>query len=372
MKKIVLIDNEPFTKRREQLFYINRLIADGFSVQIWDASPFFPADNNLVDIIREDYIKRVYNTEELENLLTTIDIPSTFFIVESAWIDCSRPIYRILKKHKCFIARFDFYSNVIQFSSRKWGQRGVLRIVYHICKYLNNQLKTTIKKYKWYGIKFDVYLSPKKTEGVTGGINHPDYNDYKFKMEAPIIKKKYIVFCDQYFPLHPDILRFTSNVNAARYYSQMRVLFDYIEEETGLPIIIACHPKSNYSGQEFGDRTMIKYQTRNLVVNSEKVIFHTTNSLSYSVMANKEVLCVYTDDFKSYPAGYQLLSGIKKVLGIHTYNLDSVNLSDIYFEKYNKELRESYIYNYLTTKETENIDNYYTIKNIILNSVYNK
>ena len=203
-------------------------------------------------------------------------------------------------------------------------------------------------------------------------MNHPDYNDFKFNKEEPILQYNYIVFCDQYFPLHPDIIRFTSELCAEKYYLSMRKLFDHVEEITGLPVVIASHPKAKYDGTEFGERKIIKYQTKNLVVNSDKVIFHTTNSLSYSVMADKDVLCVYTDDFKSYTTGYQLLLGIKKALGLHPYNIDQEDMSKVQFESYNEKLRREYIYKYLTTKETENVDNYITIASTIIEAKYTK
>ena len=129
MRSVVLIDNEPFTKRRGQLFYIDRLKQDGFEVKIWDMSAFFPADNNLVDMINADYVRKINSITDLNNELSNTDIPSTFCIVESAWLDCSLPIYRTLVANKCFISRFNFYSNIIQVPTKSWGEKGLLRFI---------------------------------------------------------------------------------------------------------------------------------------------------------------------------------------------------------------------------------------------------
>ena len=53
----------------------------------------------------------------------------------------------------------------------------------------------------------------------------------------------------------------------------MRRYFDYLEEKYGMPVVIAAHPKSDYSGGEFGNRSIIKYKTDDLVFNARMVTF---------------------------------------------------------------------------------------------------
>ena len=374
MKNIVLIDNEPFTKRRDQLFYISRLRGDGFDVQVWDVSTFFSTGSKFPDIIVADYVIKIENIEHLKVLLSKVDIPSTFFIVEASMSDDSYPIYKVLKEKHCFIARFDFFSNsnipLAKGTSRKTD---CIQKLYLNFRAVCHKVRNIFHSIRWYGIKYDVFLSPRRIKGVTGGINHPDYNDFLLNNQTPLLNYDYIVFCDQYFPLHPEVKNVAPNINVEKYYAQMRKLFDVVEKTSGMPVVIASHPKAEYEGCEFGNRNMIKYQTMNLVMNSKKVIFHTSNSLSFSVLANKEILCVYTDDFVNSNIGeYQLLLGIKNALKINIYNIDQVDLKEIKFEKINKEQRKSYIYDYLTTKGTKDLDNYYIIKSLIEKSVYLK
>ena len=147
----------------------------------------------------------------------------------------------------------------------------------------------------------------------------------------------------------------------------MRALFEYVEKVTGMSVVIAAHPEANYTNNEFGDRLIIKYKTNNLVKYSNKVIFHSSNSISYAVLADKEILCIVTDDFMKV-SFYSFLQGLSTVLHLKVNNLDRNNVETLKFEKISPKLRAKYIYTYLTSRETEKIDNYIILKNAILSA----
>lgn len=66
-----------------------------------------------------------------------------------------------------------------------------------------------------------------------------------------------------------------------------------------MPIIIAAHPKSNYVNGEFGNRRIIKYQTKNLIIYADRVILQLCNTISWVTLANKPLIFVTTDDYDS-------------------------------------------------------------------------
>lgn len=366
MKNLVFIDNEPFTKRRDQLFYISKLKSEGIGVQVWDLSSFFPAARNVPDIVDADYVIIIKSIEDLNTKIIETNREETCFFVETVLNQYSRPIYNLLTHNNCYILRCNFYSNTIDGASFKLGTWVPWRIKMFLRR-MEIIYSFYVNRKKWNGIKVDSYLTPLNEYGATGPINHPDYNDYKFKIETPYLDYPYIVFCDQYFPFHPELNIYVDQIDAQKYYCQMRALFDYVEKVTGMPVVIAAHPKANYTNNEFGDRLIIKYKTNNLVKYSNKVIFHSSNSISYAVLADKEILCIVTDDFMKV-SFYSFLQGLSTVLHLKVNNLDRNNVETLRFEKISPKLRAKYIYSYLTSIETENIDNYTILKNAILSA----
>lgn len=372
MKNIILIDNEPYTRRREQLFYINRLIKDGFNVEIWDLSSLFPRGKNMADKIESKIVKRFYSVKEVSNKLKTTNINETFFIVEIDKNNYSYRIYKELQKRKCVIARFNFFSNIIptyhiDLSLYKFGSFVFFKKAF---TKINNYLKWRYYQIKWIGIKYDYYLSPCNENMVTSHINHPDYNDFKFKAETPCLDVPYLVFCDNYFPLHPDLKGIADHLSAEKYQRLLTKFFDYIEQVTTLPVVIAAHPKAEYKGSEFGDRKIFKYQTNNLVCNSKGVILHTSNSISYALLANKNIMCITTDDYNSVEYLSLKLIANCTYLRLPLYNIEHEEYDMIQFNKVEADIRHQYIYSFLTSKETENKDNYDIIKATISKAKY--
>lgn len=374
MKKVILIDNEPFTRRRDELFYISRLRNDGFAVEVWDLSRLFTRGRNLPDRIQGDYIREFHNINEVTNAIQEISITDTFVIVEIDKGDVSYPIYQELQRNRCVTGHFDFYSNIlpsyhIDLSAERFLSWQFIQNLYiKIRNYINWRLYL----YKWRKIKnFDYYLSPINKAEVTGHINHPDYNDYVFHREPPKLDYDYFVFCDNYFPNHPDLKGIADHISAKIYQDTLSRFFDYLEQHTSTPVIIAAHPKASYNGKEFGNRRILKYCTNNLVSHSNGIIIHSSNSISYAIMANKQILCVTTDDYSSVVHLDTMMKKNCEYMKISLHNIDHEDYEKISFEHVSPEIRNQYIYSFLTSKETENRDNYDIIKSTIL-SAYNQ
>lgn len=374
MKKVILIDNEPFTRRRDELFYISRLRNDGFAVEVWDLSRLFTRGRNLPDRIQGDYIREFHNINEVTNAIQEISITDTFVIVEIDKGDVSYPIYQELQRNRCVTGHFDFYSNIlpsyhIDLSAERFLSWQFIQNLYiKIRNYINWRLYL----YKWRKIKnFDYYLSPINKAEVTGHINHPDYNDYVFHREPPKLDYDYFVFCDNYFPNHPDLKGIADHISAKIYQDTLSRFFDYLEQHTSTPVIIAAHPKASYNGKEFGNRRILKYCTNNLVSHSNGIIIHSSNSISYAILANKQILCVTTDDYSSVVHLDTMMKKNCEYMKISLHNIDHEDYEKISFEHVSPEIRNQYIYSFLTSKETENRDNYDIIKSTIL-SAYNQ
>ena len=73
-------------------------------------------------------------------------------------------------------------------------------------------------------------------------------------------------------------------------------LFNYLETKYSVRMVVAAHPKSNYHGDEFGGREIIRGNTMELVKNAEFSIVHGSMSISYSVIFNKPIILAITDE----------------------------------------------------------------------------
>lgn len=125
--------------------------------------------------------------------------------------------------------------------------------------------------------------------------------DYDLYMEAAAKRhetKDVAVFIDEYLPYHRDLQAFgnRSPMEAATYYSLLRRLFDRVESELGLRVVIAACPRADYHDKPglFGDRKIGYFQTADLVASSRLVIAHCSTAINYAVLFRKPVLLTTT------------------------------------------------------------------------------
>ena len=124
-----------------------------------------------------------------------------------------------------------------------------------------------------------------------------DYDLYLRGEEEESEEEDIAVFLDEYHPFHPDwfLWGYTKNpLNPEKYYAQLCALFDKIEEEVGLRVVIAAHPRSVYEKHPdyFKGRTLHRGKTRELIRKSKLVITHASTANNFAVLYKKPVLFV--------------------------------------------------------------------------------
>lgn len=150
---------------------------------------------------------------------------------------------------------------------------------------------------------------------------------------------KYIVFVDQGVI---DLTTVDSDKNAVQYItspkdylSRLLKLFDLVEKEYGIEVVIAAHPKSNYDGEEFGDRKVLKGVTPSLVKHAELVIIQFSTVLAHVVLEKKDFLNICCNDLLKQKSLKKYYKNISKELSVKTLNIDCDD--DIYnFKHYIK------------------------------------
>lgn len=360
-EKIVLIDHEPLTKRRKDIFMIDKFISYGYEFEFWNLSSLFDKNINYPDQIIIEHVFNINSIDSLYDMLSKTSIKNTLFIIECFNTWNTRHIFKLLSDFKCYTIKIDLYANTLLKESFfvKFKRIIVRNPIDFIRKCIFNISLYYYKKI--YHIKsFDRVFSSSSLFFRTDKINHPDYEQYLIEKDKdPVLKQNYIVFCDIFFPNHPDLLRiYNNNVpNKEKYLKSLNSFFDYLEQKYNMPVVIAAHPKSDYLGNEFGNRQIIKYQTCNLVLNSSFVIQHFSNSVSFCLLADKPVVFIITDGMKALSSSMKYMKNLCTILHKEIFNIDSCNINKIEISKVKSDIALNYINTYLTSEESCNSTN---------------
>jgi hypothetical protein len=170
-----------------------------------------------------------------------------------------------------------------------------------------------------------------------------DYEVYLKVRKQPAKKdNKIVVFLDQSFPFHPDA--FAHQILAVeQYYPRLCRFFDHLEKNNGIHIVIAAHPRSQYETNEslWGNRTVIRGKTAELVNESRVVILHDSASINYAVLFKKPMIFITTDMLKEARMGLtEFMAALfdKKVFNIdHSFEIDlnsELSVNDKLYEQY--------------------------------------
>lgn len=169
-------------------------------------------------------------------------------------------------------------------------------------------------------------------------IHTLDYDRFlKERNEPCIMEEDYILFLDEYEPFHSDgeLLNLVNpNKNAERYYSQLNKLFSMLEKYTGYSVVIAEHPRADYSDKEhylYG-RRHFRNKTIVLVRDCKFAITHCSLAQDYIVLFDKPFIIICNNGIKNAPLWrYMILPYLKM------FECESLNLDEIYDWKKVKE-----------------------------------
>lgn len=145
--------------------------------------------------------------------------------------------------------------------------------------------------------------------------------DYDLYLQAvrqgPVTVTKTAVFLDDAVINHPEFLIFGhSKVSHDRYYAAMRRLFDRIEERYGLEVVIAAHPRVDYSKTPecFGRRSIEYNKSLELTRQAQLVISQCSTSINFAVLCRKPILITTTAEvYRRYAPLILTMAGLLKV-----------------------------------------------------------
>lgn len=356
-KKIIFLSFVIKPWHFEKFYFIDHLIANGFEIEFWDMSTVFKVD--IGRIADPTHVRKLESRSSVRELIKNNQF-ATFvllFALEYRFLW----IYRLLTEHKCKL----FFFSSGHFPSIKKN------IFHEILDVMNNP-KNIYKKIVLSAVNrmkmvknFDVVLfdanrAKEKSPGANQyvAINSLEFETYCDLSSAStstqafegIPYQKYIVFLDSCLPFNSDPKRNGyQNVDPERYRIGITNLFDQLEHNLGIKVIIAAHPKSEYSSEYFENRPIIKWKTAQLVMRANFVISHYSTATNYAVLWKKPIIFICSDDFSRIPrARYRMLitSGMAKELNMPLYNMDhlpeKISFSDVNDKVYDQ-YREKYV-----------------------------
>lgn len=362
MKKIVIIDHEPFTIRRKAIFYVDELISRGFEMEFWDCSQLCHSGLKIADEVKESYVRKITSFEEVVNILEEIDCRKIKFIVELYDNLESLKIFRVLVKKKCYLIKQEMYATARLVIEKSLFEKIIELSFPDLIKKIIKRLSYLYMKiYKFiFKLHYNLVISSGDGPDVNIYFNHPDWelarkiSNAEHKSEQP----KYAVFLDEYFPVHPDIKYFFQQhleKEQEPYRNRMCTFFDYIENKYDLEVIIAAHPKSDYNEYYWEGRKCYKYKTAELVKNAELVFLHGSAAISFAVIFGKPIAILTTNGYNKVKVLSEHMKRLSSIMRLTIFNID-VNF-DIEVKKLIPQISNAYIYHYLTHKGIEDKEN---------------
>ncbi len=204
-------------------------------------------------------------------------------------------------------------------------------------------------------------------------INYSDYDFYlncltagdRSDSTSDLGCSKYILFLDQYLPLHPDFVSLDGvGMDTKEYYLSILRYLRRIAESMNAKIVIAAHPKADLSFLQSEDVTVIKNNTFQLVQHAEVVFAHYSTAISYAILFEKPIVFLLNDSILKSRLSKILVKQIKNLAFFLKAPLHYCE-KEFIFPKLQIDLDayDRYKFNYLTTHKTkDNISNFFVVK----------
>ncbi len=311
IQRIIFLVENPFDSRDYKRRGIEILKANNFNVEVWDTTPLiFPYlyKKDLYPPFKFKGLRVFLSKEELRKEIYSLDhssfiISLLFFHAGDIWI------FKAISKSKVEYAvvsanTFPSFENkklLLSFYIKKLFPPTPSKIISILLRRLPLKL-LGIKTAKFIFAGSPVALRStkfpinKNTEIVwTHDLDYDLYLEVEKKNATQAFNNKdYIVFIDQYLPFHIDlkISGLNKYIDPDDYYNSLERFFDFLAKKTGMQIIIAAHPRSEYEKKEryFKNYTIIKHKTIELIKNSRLVLLHNSTARNFAILYKKPML----------------------------------------------------------------------------------
>ena len=370
--RIIFFVVSPFNLRDYQRFGIEILQQNDFKVEVWDITPillpifynsYTPPDSfdyeglTLFSKKNELYskISVLKNSDFVINI-----IPYNF---ESLWI------YRALSKSETDYAVFmanalpNMHSEKLKIifcykKFKKMFKASPKNILNHIFQRLPFYL-FGVKSAKIClagGEKCLVHYYPTDANTEVLWAHTLDHDLYLKERNNLYVERPIAVFIDQYIPFHSDNIT-KPRISPDKYYSLLNKFFKLIEDQLGLEVVIAAHPRSNYENHYdyFEGRKCIRGKLVKLARECKLILAHDSAALNFANLFYKPVVFITSSELnRSFQR--PLIIEMAKYFGKKPIFIDKNENINWKFElTVNKNHYDNYRRDYIKTKHSKDL-----------------
>jgi len=350
LKIIILIDAN-FSKREYERFGIYEMLNEKIEVQVIDTRKFRRGGWDSEDGFEKDgfdgSVKRfvILNSMDLEEIAQ--EFKGAFIIDNRSGIYDKYTTFWF-KSVGAYIVELDqgllptsiwspSFFDLIIMSKNAFINYGLISVLSKAIRYVLNRLKSNTLSnitQRCCDIKVCSGAVSKCSSGEFEIRSHAfDYDIYlQQNNQNNVIKYgDYAVFLDSGIVGHPDSRRGVgiSKETDDTYYPAIRLFFDDFEKRTGMPVVIALHPRLIISEElmrQYGGREVILHDTSRLVQNSKMVIAHNSTSINFAVLWRIPLLIITTT--KIDRVNYEIVRSIEDI-----FNTKRININKSYKNK---------------------------------------
>ena len=354
LRKICIVFHTPIIESYRSLFKFDDFIERGYQLILLDISAFTNhaayklTQTGLIDY-RLSYVHRIMNYKELFRVLERCH--ESIFIMT---FDCNvefYPLYHYLARYRIKYGYMVLGANY-QTSSILSNRERIKAVFCNISIIrVANGLFRRLPRER-FGISpcsFVINNSPVEIDhfrkrfvcapSTRFKVIHSNFYEEALmhKNEPRLIREKYCVWLDFYAPYHPDVemTEKKNPMNPDRYYRPLRKFFHWVEEYTGYKVIIAAHPRSDYSlhSEAYEGYRVEKFNTCMLVRDSEFVMTTASSSFLYAIMYSKPLLFLIQDELYSLPDNVAYAENVSQKLNkspIYIEHIEQSQLPDLF------------------------------------------
>lgn len=351
---ILIISHEPLTPSLKDMYCFDELNKT-FDVEFLSLRSFFYSKNEFRFSNELTYeFKDFSNIFKFWRYLAKFKKKDTYVFLENSSIHLSALlVYYILKDFK--ICRYILYRSYLSNNSLI-SNKNIYNKLLDLFK--KNYFKSLIIN-KLSDVCYDLVFA--------SGFEKPFIKSKEFIplnstiLSKPIINtnqidSNYVVFIDQGYPSHPDLInKGYQSKSEINFVSSYNCFFDYIEKKYLTKVIIAKHPKSSIDNNYFAGREIFVDNTKELILNSKFVIAHSSLINLFAVYNYKKILLIYNSELKSFPSNsFSHMTEFSNMLDLDLINIeDKADYSKINL-CVNKPKYDMFIKKYISINNTAN------------------
>jgi hypothetical protein len=365
-RTVIYVSMARLTDKITRDWYIDYLLEKGVPVEYWDVVALLREEHSERGAENPSYLHVLRSYDELETRLREAENRDVLYVMLISYIGQFTRIFRIFSKYDCrmlFIA-WGAMPRAPMLAWRRIGSvlanpRWYAREIFYSGK---ARLLRRLKLVKPYEIVFaagEALTACDHYAAKVVPINLCDYDNYiKVRgTRSRLVEGRYAVFLDINLPYHSDlVLCGYPLIDPGTYYKSLNRLFSLLEQEHGVTVVIAAHPRADYDAATFDGRQIHRLVTAELVKDADLVVCHTSTALSYAVLNAKPVVFVYTNEMAD-AYRHTLLRQMRchaDYLGCPIVNGDQITRgaqivpANVDLQRYAR-----YKYSFLTTPESE-------------------